>query len=190
MKRRKRSVGNMTRAEEDSEEEDTHLESPEETSNSSFSESLRLFQSIQVLANEEEIAALRNETAESESDDSAIFYKFTHTNSRNYSYHTFAEVLVEAADYCFSSMMFTSMVGLVTVLLLMSGELMIIRMLRLTLDTQVCPSHYSAPGSRGGTRRARRARRMLSTTHSGQFPVSQRHPAVTRPTVCGHLASF
>ena len=31
MKRRKRSVGNMTREEEDSEEEeDTHLESPEE----------------------------------------------------------------------------------------------------------------------------------------------------------------
>ena len=30
-------------------------------------------------------------------------------------------VLVEADDYCFSSMMFTSVVGVVTVLLLMSG---------------------------------------------------------------------
>ena len=35
----------------------------------------------------------------------------------------FTEVLVEAADYCFSSMMFTSMVGLVTVLLIMSGKI-------------------------------------------------------------------
>ena len=35
-----------------------------------------------------------------------------------------AEVLVEAADYCFSSMMFTSMAGLVTVLFIMSGEKM------------------------------------------------------------------
>lgn len=41
--------------------------SEDNNSNSSFSESLRLFQSIQVLANEEESAALRNETAESES---------------------------------------------------------------------------------------------------------------------------
>ena len=29
--------------------------------------------------------------------------------------------MVEADDYCFSSMMFTSVVGVVTVLLLMSG---------------------------------------------------------------------
>ena len=33
----------------------------------------------------------------------------------------FPEVLVEAADYCFSSLMFTSLVGVVTVLLIMSG---------------------------------------------------------------------
>ena len=35
------------------------------SSNGSFSESLRLFQSIQVLANEEDRAALQNSTAES-----------------------------------------------------------------------------------------------------------------------------
>ena len=33
--------------------------------NTSFSESLQLFQSLQVLANEEEVAAFRNETAAS-----------------------------------------------------------------------------------------------------------------------------
>ena len=38
----------------------------------------------------------------------------------------FSEVLVEAADYCFSSMMFTSMAGLVTVLFIMSGEKMMV----------------------------------------------------------------
>ena len=41
----------------------------------------------------------------------------------------FSEVLVEAADYCFSSMMFTSMAGLVTVLFIMSGEKMMVRYL-------------------------------------------------------------
>jgi len=93
VKRKRRSVGNITSVEE--EEVSINLGNSEDNNNSSFSESLRLFQSIQVLANEEESAALRNETAE--------------------------KVLVEAADYCFSSMMFTSMAGLVTVLFLMSG---------------------------------------------------------------------
>ena len=57
------SQGNITSVEE---EEPADLDNSEGNKNSSFSESLRLFQSIQVLANEEESAALRNETAESE----------------------------------------------------------------------------------------------------------------------------
>ena len=57
------SQGNITNVEE---EEPADLDNSEGNKNSSFSESLRLFQSIQVLANEEESAALRNETAESE----------------------------------------------------------------------------------------------------------------------------
>ena len=68
VKRRRRSVGsegsqgNITSVAE----EPADLDNSEGNKNSSFSESLRLFQSIQVLANEEESAALRNETAESE----------------------------------------------------------------------------------------------------------------------------
>ena len=93
--------------------------SEDNNSNSSFSESLRLFQSIQVLANEEESSALRNETAQSEY--IMFIMKHLHTEEQ-YNIVYFAEVLVEAADYCFSSMMFTSMAGLVTVLFIMSGE--------------------------------------------------------------------
>merc|ERR1719410_1479661 len=80
---------------EHAQDQDPSLGEAAPSSNGSFSESLRLFQSIQVLANEEDRAALQNSTAE--------------------------RVLVEADDYCFSSMMFTSVVGVVTVVLLMSG---------------------------------------------------------------------
>ena len=62
-------MGNITSVEEEegSPEGEMDLNNSEEgNKNSSFSESLRLFQSIQVLANEEESAASRNETAESE----------------------------------------------------------------------------------------------------------------------------
>ena len=62
-------MGNITSVEEEegSPEGEMDLSNSEEgNKNSSFSESLRLFQSIQVLANEEESAANRNETAESE----------------------------------------------------------------------------------------------------------------------------
>jgi len=104
VKRKKRSVGNITIVEDDNldnDEEgfaenlsDSKENSKTNSNNSSFSESLKLFQSIQVLANEE-AAAYKNETTQ--------------------------RVLVEAADYCFSSLMFTSVVGVITVLLLMSG---------------------------------------------------------------------
>ena len=73
VKRKRRSVGNMTSVEE---EEPEHAQDQDQdpapslgeaapSSNGSFSESLRLFQSIQVLANEEDRAALQNSTAES-----------------------------------------------------------------------------------------------------------------------------
>ena len=40
---------------------------------------------------------------------------------------------MEAADYCFSSMMFTSMAGLVTVLFIMSGEMLMMEISYITL---------------------------------------------------------
>ena len=72
--RRKRSLANITTiAHQDMEEE--QVEEQEEIrqdeveindkNNSSFSESLRLFQSLQVLANEDDREALRNETTAS-----------------------------------------------------------------------------------------------------------------------------
>ena len=74
VKRKKRSVGNITVVEDEDldnsdEEEFTEDISDSEdntnsSSNSSFSESLKLFQSIQVLATEE-AAAFRNETTQS-----------------------------------------------------------------------------------------------------------------------------
>ena len=75
VKRKKRSVGNITIVEDDNLDNDDeegfaeNLSDFEENSktssnNSSFSESLKLFQSIQVLANEE-AAAYKNETTQS-----------------------------------------------------------------------------------------------------------------------------
>ena len=81
-----------------------------DNNNSSFSESLRLFQSLQVLANEDDREALRNETESSEEDQS----------SNNLSL-AFPGVLVDEADYCFSSMMFSSVVGVVVLVMIMSG---------------------------------------------------------------------
>lgn len=74
----------------------TNLGDPEDAKkNTSFSESLSLFQSIQVLANEEDEKAFRNETA--------------------------SRVLVDEDDYCFSSLLFTSAVAAITALLILSG---------------------------------------------------------------------
>ena len=75
VKRKKRSVGNITIVEDDNldngDEEgfaenlsDLEENSKTNSNNSSFSESLKLFQSIQVLANEE-AAAYKNETTQS-----------------------------------------------------------------------------------------------------------------------------
>ena len=71
VKRKKRSVGNITIVEDDNldnydEEEfaENISDLDENSNNSSFSESLKLFQSIQVLANEE-AAAYKNETTQS-----------------------------------------------------------------------------------------------------------------------------
>ena len=75
VKRKKRSVGNITIVEDDNLDNDdeegfaeniSDLDENSKTSsnNSSFSESLKLFQSIQVLANEE-AAAYKNETTQS-----------------------------------------------------------------------------------------------------------------------------
>lgn len=50
------------------EEEDLVTEGPEGGKNASFSEELSLFQSIQVLANEEEELAFKNKTAQSGKD--------------------------------------------------------------------------------------------------------------------------
>ena len=71
VKRKRRSVGNITSVEEvepeHAQEQDpaSSLGEAAPSSNGSFSESLRLFQSIQVLANEDDRAALQNSTAES-----------------------------------------------------------------------------------------------------------------------------
>ena len=66
VKRKKRSVGNITAVDDDNVEEDVEVDNNAvDKNNSSFSESLRLFQSIQVLSNEDERAAKENETAES-----------------------------------------------------------------------------------------------------------------------------
>ena len=66
VKRKKRSVGNITAVDDDNVEEDVAVDdNAVDKNNSSFSESLRLFQSIQVLSNEDERAAKENETAES-----------------------------------------------------------------------------------------------------------------------------
>ena len=66
VKRKKRSVGNITAVDDDNIEEDVGVDNNAvDKNNSSFSESLRLFQSIQVLSNEDERAAKENETAES-----------------------------------------------------------------------------------------------------------------------------
>ena len=74
VKRKKRSVGNITVVEDEDldnsdegEEVTENISDPEaniKNNNSSFSESLKLFQSIQVLATEE-AAAYRNETTQS-----------------------------------------------------------------------------------------------------------------------------
>jgi len=88
----------MEDQEEDQEQEEEReevVEINDNNNNSSFSESLRLFQSLQVLANEDDREALRNETT--------------------------SRVLVDEADYCFSSLMFSSVVGVVTLLMIMSG---------------------------------------------------------------------
>ena len=74
--RRRRSLANITtlphpdmeeEEEQEGEGEDLRQDEVEtnEKNNSSFSESLRLFQSLQVLANEDDREALRNETTAS-----------------------------------------------------------------------------------------------------------------------------
>ena len=65
--RRRRSAGNITTLEEDAREERSlgGVEVGEQGLPGNFSESLNLFQSIQVLANEEEERAFRNETESS-----------------------------------------------------------------------------------------------------------------------------
>ena len=77
--RRKRSLANITTIAhpdmEDQQEEQEDLgqeevEINDNNNNSSFSESLRLFQSLQVLANEDDGEALRNETTSSKYDGS------------------------------------------------------------------------------------------------------------------------
>jgi len=101
VRRRKRSVGNITAVqnpEEDDQDEEVFTtvdESEDVKKNTSFSESLSLFQSIQVLANEEDEKAFNNATA--------------------------SRVLVDEGDYCFSSLLFTSTVCLVTTILILSG---------------------------------------------------------------------
>ena len=79
VRRRRRSAGNITAVlpQQLVDEEDEEEEEEDENSNvgvdrapkslGNFSESLNLFQSIQVLANEEEERAFMNETASSES---------------------------------------------------------------------------------------------------------------------------
>ena len=74
VRRKRRSAGNITAVlkdhlveDDDEEVEDVGFDrAPKSLGN--FSESLNLFQSIQVLANEEEERAFMNETASSESD--------------------------------------------------------------------------------------------------------------------------
>ena len=117
MKRKKRSVGNITAVDDDDLEEsydyyDTDDDTAAAANNKSFSESLKLFQSIQVLANEEERAAL--------SDPSAADSKISSSEDVP-SNIVISEVQLETDDYCFSSLMFSSVVGVVVVLLLMSG---------------------------------------------------------------------
>ena len=69
--RRKRSLANITTVadpdmEDEEEQEEQQMEvNNDNNNNSSFSESLRLFQSLQVLANEDDREALRNETTSS-----------------------------------------------------------------------------------------------------------------------------
>ena len=67
VKRKKRSVGNITAVDDDDLEESyDYYDTVDDTAaanNKSFSESLKLFQSIQVLANEEERAALSDPSA-------------------------------------------------------------------------------------------------------------------------------
>ena len=102
--------------EEQEDQEDLRQEAVEvnenNNSNSSFSESLRLFQSLQVLANEEDREALRNETTAS---------MIAAPTSLGQVSPVFLGVLVDEADYCFSSLMFSSVVGVVTLVMIMSG---------------------------------------------------------------------
>ena len=112
--RRRRSAGNITALEEDAREERSlgGVEAGEQALPGNFSESLNLFQSIQVLANEEEERAFRNETESSKYLVSATFaHLTTHVPG----------VLVDEADFCFSSLLFTCAVAAVCALLLLSG---------------------------------------------------------------------
>ena len=77
MRRRRRSAGNITAVQlddvlpeqrvSDGDDEENFGAGEAPKSSGNFSESLNLFQSIQVLANEEEERAFMNETASSES---------------------------------------------------------------------------------------------------------------------------
>ena len=73
MRRRRRSAGNITAVQLDEQlvgdgDDEENFGAGEATKSSgNFSESLNLFQSIQVLANEEEERAFMNETASSKS---------------------------------------------------------------------------------------------------------------------------
>ena len=138
MKRKKRSVGNITAVDDDDLEEYDYYDTDDDTaaaSNKSFSESLKLFQSIQVLANEEERAAL--------SDPSAADSKISLSEAVS-SNIVVSEVQLETDDYCFSSLMFSSVVGVVVVLLLMSGLSISLMCARLRRSNKEHKEHNSS----------------------------------------------
>ena len=121
--RRRRSAGNITALEEDVREKRAlgSVEAGEQGLPGNFSESLNLFQSIQVLANEEEERAFRNET---ESSESLVTTTFAAVDAdwapADLTTHV-PGVLVDEADFCFSSLLFTCAVAVVSALLLLSG---------------------------------------------------------------------
>ena len=128
VRRRRRSTGNITavlpdQLVEDEEEDDKVDVDRAPKSLGNFSESLNLFQSIQVLANEEEERAFMNETASSECnhpDECQRRNPFLLEISFSFCI-AISGVLVDEADFCFSSMIFTSAVAGITTLLIISG---------------------------------------------------------------------
>ena len=119
VQRKRRSAGNITAVqlpdqlvEDEDEDDNMDLDDRAPKSLGNFSESLNLFQSIQVLANEEEERAFMNETASSKFEILFVGIQF---------FIPISGVLVDEADFCFSSMIFTSAVAGITTLLIISG---------------------------------------------------------------------